>query len=169
MQPGGAGSVQAEPAQQDHAGNGIGGLRQTRPGQVVMHKPLGDEPAEEPLDDPMLQVEVDHAVVHRALILEHDRPDWRRTAPFPPFLVPGPRRPQGVHGVGPGGIGPFALIEGGEYAPRRPAVMSIDRLERLGSHQFQGTGDRQLEMLLVEADARLRFTQLRAEPVDLLA
>ncbi len=52
-----------------------------------MDEALGDEPAEQPLHDAMLQVQVDHLVVHRAGVLEDDGPDRRGPPPLPELLL----------------------------------------------------------------------------------
>ena len=87
VQPGGPGAVEAEPAHQDHAGDGVVGLGQAGPGEVVVDEALGGEPAEQPLDDAVLQVEVDDVLVHGAGVVEDDRPDRRLPPPFPGLLV----------------------------------------------------------------------------------
>ena len=71
----------------------------------MVDKTLGREAAKEPLDYTLLQVQVDHVLIHCARVFEYDRAHGRCAAPLPESLVPFPRRPEGVHRVGPGGIG----------------------------------------------------------------
>ena len=84
----------------------------------MVDEPLGGEPAEQPLDDAVLQVEVDDVLVHRAGVLEDDRPDRRLPAPFPGLLVALAGSAERVHRLGPGRVGPLALVEGRETRTR---------------------------------------------------
>ena len=45
VKPDGARAVEREAAEQDDAGHGVGGLGEAGAGEIVMHKPLGEEPA----------------------------------------------------------------------------------------------------------------------------
>ena len=60
-------AVETEPPDQHHAGDGVLRLGDARPGEVVVDEPLGVEAAEEPLNDPVLEVEV--AYLGAALVL----------------------------------------------------------------------------------------------------
>ena len=88
VQPRGRGAVEAEAAEQDHARDRVRRLGEAGAGEVVVDEALGDEAAEQPLHDPVLQVEVDDVVVERAGVLEDDRADRRVAPPFPGLLVP---------------------------------------------------------------------------------
>ncbi len=106
MQPGSAGTIQAQTTEQDHAGDGIGRLGQASPRQIVMHEALGDEAAEQPLHDAMFQVQMDDVVVERAGIFEDDGTNRRFATPLPELLIAFARRPQRVHRIDPRRIGP---------------------------------------------------------------
>ena len=133
VQPGGAGAVEAEPAEQDDAGDGVRRLGQAGPGEIVVDEALGGEAAEQPLDDAVLQVQVDDVVVQRAGVLEDDGADRRVAAPFPELLVALAGRAERVHRVGPGRIGALALVEGGELEARRAVLVRRVRSGLSGS------------------------------------
>ena len=58
MQPCGPRAVQAEPAEKDHARDGVGGLSKAGPRQVVVDEPLREESAEQTLHDSGFRVRV---------------------------------------------------------------------------------------------------------------
>jgi hypothetical protein len=72
MQPGCTGSVETESADENDPGDGIAGLGQACAGEIVVDKALRGESAEEPPDDSVLQVKVDHVLVHGAGVVEND-------------------------------------------------------------------------------------------------
>ena len=59
MKPDGARAGEREAAELDDAGYGVGGLGEACTGEIVMHKALGEEPAEQSLHEPVLEVELD--------------------------------------------------------------------------------------------------------------
>ena len=60
------------------------------------------------------QVQVDHFVGHRTRIFEYHRANRRLAAPVPRLLAALARDAEGIHRVGPGWIGPVALVERGK-------------------------------------------------------
>ena len=59
-------------AKEDHARDGVGGLAQAGAREVVMDEALRAETSQEAGRDTVLQMEMDHIVVDRAGILEHE-------------------------------------------------------------------------------------------------
>ena len=55
-------AVEAQAAQEDHAGDRVAGLRETGPREIVVDEALGPEPRQQPLRDPLLQVQVHNVV-----------------------------------------------------------------------------------------------------------
>ena len=104
VQARGLGTVQAQPPQQNHPGNGIATLRQTGPRQVVMDEALGGEPPQQPLRQPMFQMQMHHRVVEGRRGFEHHRPQRRFPPPLPYLLLAGAGHAHGVQGRRPGGV-----------------------------------------------------------------
>ena len=92
MQPGGTGTVQAQPADQHDTRHGVVGLGETGPAQILVDEPLRREAPEEPLHHAMLQVQVYNILIHPAGVFKHDRPNRRFPPPVPELLVAPPRR-----------------------------------------------------------------------------
>ena len=92
---------QAQPPQQHHARDGVGGLHQTGAGKVVVHEPLGTEPGQQTLREALLQVQVHGVVAEHPGILEDHRPDRRLAPPLGELLAGLAGRAQGVQGGGP--------------------------------------------------------------------
>ena len=55
----------------------------------MKHETLGDETAEQPLHDAMLQMQMNNFVVQDAGIVEDDRANGRIASPFPGLLIRG--------------------------------------------------------------------------------
>ena len=107
---------QAQPPQQHHARDGVGGLHQAGAGKVVVHEPLGAEPGQQALREALLQVQVHGVVAEHPGILEDHRPDRRLAPPLGELLAGLAGRAQGVQGGGP------TRME--QAAPRRSARLA---------------------------------------------
>ena len=92
---------QAEPSQQRHTGDGIGGLHQAGAGEVVVHEALGAEPGQQTLRDALLQVQVHGVVAEHPGVFEDDGPDGGVPPPLGELLAGLAGRAQGVQGGGP--------------------------------------------------------------------
>ena len=79
--------VQRQPAEQDHARDRVGDLRQAGAREVVVDEPLRAEAREQPLRDPLLEVQVNGRLGEHARVLEHDRPDRRLAPPVGELLA----------------------------------------------------------------------------------
>ena len=121
----------------------------------MQHESLGREAAEQPFDDPVLQVEVHNVFIHGAGIVEHNGANRRFPAPFPGFLVAFPGDTQRVHGFGPGRIGAMPLIERGEPEAVDgfiPVFAGGKGFQRVRVHQLQGAGDGGAEMVFPQSE-----------------
>ncbi len=125
MQPRRGWAVQAKAPEEHDAGDRVRCLGQAGSGQVVMDEALGGEAAEQALHDAMLQVKMDDLVVHLARVFEDHGSDRRRAPPFPGLLVARTGDAEGVHRVGPGGVGTFAAVERGEERSGRPVLLAV--------------------------------------------
>ena len=143
--------VEREAAEQDHARNRVGGLREAGAREVVVDEALRAEARKQALGDPLLEMQMDGVLGEYARVLENDRPDRRLAAPVGELLVLLPGRAESVEGRGPARIGLRAAVErAGRSRPadRRPSVL-LD--ERLGAEELQGAGQRVAERRGLEA------------------
>src|SRR5258708_37000686 len=103
-----------------------------------MHKALRGESPEQSLHNAVLQMQVNDFVSHRAGIFKYHGANRRNTTPFPWLLIAGTRNTEGVHRIGPGGIGSLSLVERRKVATRRAGLgfWIRNRLARLRSDQF---------------------------------
>ena len=136
VQSGCTGAIQTQAPEQDHTGDRIGRLRKTRPGQVMVDEPLGSEATEQALHYALFQVQVDNLVIHRARVFEDDGTNRGGATPFPDPLLALTGSAQGVHGLGPCGVGPVPLIHGREGKPGRTrrGAIALSWREGLGAH-----------------------------------
>ena len=114
MKPDGARAVEREAAEQDDAGYGVGGLGEAGAGEIVMHKALGEKPAEQSLYEPVLEVELHCGVVDAGRGREHHRPDRFFLSPAE---VAGARLgglAEGIERVGPRGVAAEAGVDVGQ-------------------------------------------------------
>ena len=115
-------AVEREPAEQDHARDRVGGLREAGAREVVVDEALRAEAGEQALGDALLEVQVDGVLGEHARVLEDDRPDRRLAAPVGELLVLLAGRAQRVEGGGPARVGLGAAVERRE-GPDRAAVL----------------------------------------------
>ena len=139
MQALGPAPEEAEPPQQDHAGDGVGGLHQTSAGEIVVDEPLGAKPREQPLRHPLLQVQVHGVVREHPGVLEDDRPDGRLPPPVGEPLAGLAGRAQGVQGGGPARIRVGFAVER-RKRPDHSAIIGATLLQRSGAVQLQRAG-----------------------------
>ena len=114
-------------------------------------------------------MQVNDFVGHRAGVLENHRANGGYATPLPRLLFARAGNPERIHGVGPGRIGPFALVERWERTARWAFFHRRNRFERFGSDEFQRRRDGRAEVSLVQADASLRIFQQVSERIDLFA
>jgi hypothetical protein len=102
----------------------------------MMDEPLGSEATEQALHYALFQVQVDNFVIHRARIFEDNGTNWRGATPFPHSLLALTGSAQGVHGLGPRGVGPVPLIHSREGKPgrTRQGTVALGWREGLGAH-----------------------------------
>lgn len=104
VQAGCAGAVERQPAKQDDPWDGILAMDQAIAGQVVVHEALRQEPSQQSLDNAMVQVELDDAVVHALGSIKHHRADGGFFAPLEALLAVLGQRPEGIERDCPAGI-----------------------------------------------------------------
>ena len=75
-----------------HARNRVGSMRQTSTREIVVNETLRGESGEEPLDDTLLQVELDDLICNDSGVLEDNGANRRCASPFPELLVAFARR-----------------------------------------------------------------------------
>ena len=162
-------AVEGEPAEQDDARDRVVGLGQAGAREVVVDEALGGEAAEQALDDALLQMQVDDVLVHRARVLEDDRPDRRRRGATPRASGRACAAPGACPACRPRSGRPLPLVEGGKLdtAAARPSS-AVERLQRLGAHAAparrrspRGNGPRRGRCHFCESSSRVR------QPVDL--
>ena len=149
MQAFGAAAVQAQPAQQDHARDRVGGLYQAGARQVVMDETLGAETGQQALRHALLQVQVHRFVGKYAGVLEDDRADGRFAPPLGQLLVAPARHAQRIQGTGPARIR-LRLAGERRERPDRGAILGPFFLQRFGAQQLQRAGHRVAERLRLE-------------------
>ena len=123
-----------------------------------------------PLDDAVFQVEVDDVLVHRAGVVEDDRPDRRLPPPFPGLLVAlaGGRSVSIVSAQV--GSAPWRWSRAGNSKRSMGLSQSSpsrQRLQGVGVHHLQGARDGGAEMVLAEGQPVLRGLEPVLEPLDL--
>src|SRR5439155_11017719 len=80
-------TIEREAAQKDHARDRVRGLRETGARKVVVNEALGAKAGQQPLGDPLLEVQVNSVLRQHAPVLEDDWPDRRLAAPVGDLLV----------------------------------------------------------------------------------
>ena len=138
-------TVEGQPANEQDARHGIGGLREAGAGEIVMNKALRDKTREQTLDNALLKMHLHDFFRHLAWILEYDGPDGRGASPFPKLLVAFAGNTQAVHRFSPGRISADSLIECGQRELRR-VIPIASRTQRLCPHYLKGTRQRGAEM-----------------------
>ena len=93
MQPLRAAPVEAQPPEEDDAGNRVLRLCKAGARKVVVDEALGAEPGQQALGHPLLQVQVHRVVAEHPGVLEDHRPDRRLPPPVGQLLVAPARRP----------------------------------------------------------------------------
>ncbi len=87
VQPLRALTIERKPTQQDHARDRVGDLREAGTREIVVDEALRAEAGEQPLGNPLLEVQVDGVLGQHASVLEDDRPDRCLAAPVGDLLV----------------------------------------------------------------------------------
>ena len=169
MQPGCPGTVETKPADENDPGDGVTSLGQAGAGEIVVDKALRGEAAEEPLNDPVLQVEVNHVLVHGASVVEDDRTNGRFSAPFPGLLIAFPGRRSVSMVSAQVGSAPCRWSTAGNWNRSIGVSQSSpwDRLQGIGVHHLEGARDGGTEMVLAESDDFFRPFFEGTKPVDL--
>jgi hypothetical protein len=155
VEAGGAGAVEREAAEDEELGLGVVGAADAGAAELVVHEALGEEAAEQALDDAVLEVEVHDLAVEVAGVAEDDGADGGVAAPLAEGLVflRGARRASRV--AAQLGSAPARRWRAGRRQRARAGstrAAASSRGEGLGAEQAEGGGEGAAEVVVAEAE-----------------
>jgi hypothetical protein len=145
-------SVEAEAAEEYDTGDGVLGLCEACPREIVVNESLGRETAEEAPDDAMFKVEVNDVIRDDAGVLEDNGPDRRLATPLPDLLPSRPEGAQRIHGLRPRWVGAF--VEDWEGELLGTTILGWQRAQPVSTDEIERRAEGLAEVLVVETDPR---------------